>query len=449
MCILVSRKVSSIHLEIIQFINISGVNEVDPKLKAILETIMAKPVDVTTLEELITFFKHLAFVACAAKAPIREKMLDESLARIAKAGEAANIERWCWWTPTQLSLLELAARLSRVILIGGNGTGKTVMLDAFAAKTAKENPEENVLFAINYTLSTARSLLQLELEVKYEKLKLKNINVKSFRNLSELRDVNLTNQTVCIDEIHMKYVNPKDLHAIKAKSLWIVIRDTDQERENPEEYLKKHFPDWVVVNLRYPLRTSKNLSDEVKNGQVYQDLHSNNFNLSLEMAQNMPMGPKPLTLQNSKGSYQARIQQAFCVVGNAKVALIILDYYEIKPEPEETKAAKKISSHPELAKKTDKASENLLVGLEAVKACQRPHGPPLLWFQSKYAFISDDKKSVKEWMKGKNRNISGRDLITDSHCVAGYEADFIIYIGDRDNLSAYMSRCRGQFIHIV
>ena len=45
---------------------------------------------------------------------------------------------------------------------------------------------------------------------------------------------------------------------------YIVIRDTDQSQENPEEYLRIQFPDWVIVNLSYPLRTSKNLSDEVK-----------------------------------------------------------------------------------------------------------------------------------------------------------------------------------------
>ena len=74
-------------------------------------------------------------MACAGKAPITQKLLDESLARINKAGELENIERWCSWTPTQLSLLELAANLEKVVITGGNGTGKTVVLDAFAVKT--------------------------------------------------------------------------------------------------------------------------------------------------------------------------------------------------------------------------------------------------------------------------------------------------------------------------
>ena len=52
-------------------------------------------------------------------------------------------------------------------------------------------------------------------------------------------------------------------------------------------------------------------------------------------------------------------------------------------------------------------------------------------------------------MAGKNKNICGKDLITDQHCVAGYEADCVVYLGpDDDDVSAYMSRCRGQFVHI-
>ena len=57
-------------------------------------------------------------MACAAKAPVRQKMLDETLTTIEKAGKAENIQRWCWWSPDQLSLLEQAENLNKVILIG-------------------------------------------------------------------------------------------------------------------------------------------------------------------------------------------------------------------------------------------------------------------------------------------------------------------------------------------
>ena len=82
-----------------------------------------------TIEEFKIIFNYLAFVACSAKAPIRQKMLDATLDLIDKAGSAENIQIWSQWTPFQLSLMEMADQLKRVVLTGGNGTGKTLMLE--------------------------------------------------------------------------------------------------------------------------------------------------------------------------------------------------------------------------------------------------------------------------------------------------------------------------------
>ena len=347
--------------------------------------------------------------------------------------------------------MAMADKLSRVILVGGNGTGKTYMLDAFTVKSAKENPDEIITFAIHQTFLYARPLLQLDLEVKYEEANLHNVNVITFKEFSELNDANLTNHTVCVDEVNMRYVKPEDLNAVQVRSLWIVIRDTWLGRTNPEKYLKKHFalPYWEIVNLKYPLRTSKTLAEKVKSGTVNFSVHTNDFNKSLQVAKNMPLGPQPLILSRSEGSYRARLWQIFSGVGRYMSALIILDYSDMKSTTEEIQEAKATTLHHELAEKTDEFDQNLLVGIEAVKACQRPHGPPLLWFRSDYDYanISDTKDTIKEWMKGKNKRISGRDLITDDSCVPGYEADFVIHLGS-DSVSAYMSRCRGQFVHI-
>ena len=197
----------------------------------------------------------------------------------------------------------------------------------------------------------------------------------------------------------------------------------------------------------YPLRTSKTLSEEVKSGNVVSGLHSNNFNESLKVPPNMPVGPKPLILPQSEGSYHVRLKHAFSAVAKDKPVLIILDLWNMKPTLEEIQEAKKTTLHQSLAEKSDKTSQKYLVAIEAVKACQRPHGPPLLWFGSKYANVSDTKEHIKEWMKVKNRQFTGRDLITDIFCVAGYEADLVIYIGS-SNVSVYMSRCRGQFVQL-
>merc|ERR1719273_1141320 len=93
-------------------------------------------------------------------------------------------------------------------------------------KMAKEHPEENLTFAIHKSFSSQRPLLQLDLEVKYEKLRLNNVTVVTFKKLSELSDANLLNETVCVDEIDMIHVKPEELNAIQARTLWIVIRET-------------------------------------------------------------------------------------------------------------------------------------------------------------------------------------------------------------------------------
>ena len=80
-----------------------------------------------------------------------------------------------------------------------------------------------------------------------------------------------------------------------------------------------------------------------------------------------------------------------------------------------------------MAQDTDESSQNLLVGIEAVKACDRPK-PPLIWLPSDYVYVSDDKENIKAWMRG-SKDFIGCDVITDLACVAGIEADLVIYLG--------------------
>ena len=90
------------------------------------------------------------------------------------------------------------------------------------------------------------------------------------------------NAVICIDEISMKNVEPKWLLEAKAKSLWIVIRETTGS--DSEEYLRNKFSDWEIVNLNYPLRTTKTISEKVKRGQVFSNIHVNSFNKSLKVS---------------------------------------------------------------------------------------------------------------------------------------------------------------------
>ena len=87
---------------------------------------------------------------------------------------------------------------------------------------------------------------------------------------------------ICIDEINMENIEPKWLLEAKAKFLWVVIREITAR--NPEEYLRDEFPGWEIVNLSYPLRTPKQISEKVKWGQVFSNIHANSFNKSLKVS---------------------------------------------------------------------------------------------------------------------------------------------------------------------
>ena len=79
-----------------------------------------------------------------------------------------------------------------------------------------------------------RPLLQLHLEVKFEKIE--NVKVATFDSFEDLELDDFTNGHICLDEVHEGYIALEDLKNISASSVWIAIRDT--KSDNPEEYLK-------------------------------------------------------------------------------------------------------------------------------------------------------------------------------------------------------------------
>ena len=67
---------------------------------------------------------------------------------------------------------------------------------------------------------------------------------------------------------------------LEAKSVWACIRAHNNHSEfDPEEDLK----DWTMVNLNHPLRTPRNISENVKDVPQDLELHGlgNDFNSGL------------------------------------------------------------------------------------------------------------------------------------------------------------------------
>ena len=252
------------------------------------------------------------------------------------------------------------------------------------------------------------------------------------------------------------------MNKIKAKSIWLVLRDTEESdsvTENPEEFMKKKLSDWTIVNLSYPLRTSKELSEKVRREKVIAIIHTNCFNEKLQTDLNMPSGPHPLILEKNEGSYLTRFQRTFETVGKEKPALIITGYRGFYPTSEEKEKAlenarkttllQPMAEYIDDDKEDKEVHEEILVAIDAVTSCNRPD-KPLLWFMSYLDLdcVNDDKEVIKGWFKGEKR-FARRDLITDIACCAGIESDFVIFLGDdSEGAAAAMSRCKGQFVQI-
>merc|ERR1712243_57692 len=103
-------------------------------------------------------------------------------------------------------------------------------------------------------------------------------------------------------------------------------------------------------------------------------------------------------------------------------------------------------SHPQNTDSFSRFCQNVLVGVEAAKAL-KGNQPPLIWLDDEFAHLSHSKEIIKYWMTGNDQEFSKRNLITDRYCVAGFEADIVIYLGDLHECD-FISRTRGQFIKI-
>ena len=410
-------------------------------------------------EQFKTIFKLLAFIVCEGKALIKQRMLGETLSLIHEAGGAENIKKWSEWTPSELSLMGHDDELPKVALIGGSGTGIAHFLESHAMKIG----EKNILFAIYQKNPDSISLLQLQREAQFENTK--NLTLRTFTQLEDLGLENYGSAHICLENIDENDVPLKDLRNIKAKSLWITIRKLNQSTllllsdTNPINYIKKALPGWNVVHLIHPLRRSKAIAQMIKDNEACDNnLLGNDFDSTLTLSDNMPLGPEPQFIQISEGSVKKRLLYAFKDIADEESCLIIVNSTGMLPTLHEVLDARQTTHYEKLAQ------GNILVAIEAVRSCRPNNKPPLLWFSSDHAKFNNKRKDIKEWMK-KNIKFTGIDLITDEKCAPALEADVVIYIGSSNRKFQvmtkeeeyecikkygvqYMSCCKGKFVHI-
>ena len=95
-------------------------------------------------KQFLTLIKYLAFGA--AKTPVPESMVKKIEQNIQTQGSEEIIQRYMFWTPPQLTLLGIDHNIEKVLLIGGNGVGKTILSVEQAKKLSLQN--KKVLFCI-------------------------------------------------------------------------------------------------------------------------------------------------------------------------------------------------------------------------------------------------------------------------------------------------------------
>ena len=67
-----------------------------------------------------------------------------------------------------------------------------------------------------------------------------------------------------MDEVPQPILS-QGLNKIVAKGLWISLRTTNPEKDGfYEEQIKKDNPEWLIHKFVYPLRTSKQISENLK-----------------------------------------------------------------------------------------------------------------------------------------------------------------------------------------
>ena len=112
----------------IYFIYISGSDEFQSKMDAIMEKVEGLkksgefPIE-KVIENYQTIVKYLAFVACKAKAPIRQLLPKKTIDKLDEFGAVQNI---ILWNSDQYNILSSLDFVNFAIIIGGNGVGKTM-----------------------------------------------------------------------------------------------------------------------------------------------------------------------------------------------------------------------------------------------------------------------------------------------------------------------------------
>ena len=414
---------------------------------------MSKSAKTELEKQFANIVKYLAFTACAAKAPVSQSLTKEIDDRVKIAGSAENVQRWMFWTVPQATFFANASSQKKVLLLGGNGVGKTVLMIQ-RAKELSIAGEEVIFFTCSGALSkgNTKSLLQLQLQAEFEDFQTENPQSKKIQ-VERLKTFTSHNKKY-LDKIHvfMDEVDEKSFKiyaTLQTKSLWLAVSfdQYSKEFEDANEamnHFKSLYPEWYIPFFNYILRATKNVAKELKTPirAMYRDDFNNESKLNnlLDIPKNIQEGPETETFVDLPWDLFCQIVfSTFKELGKIDVALVVLDKYvglPVKSVSSKTKISN--ATNISVSKKYPDYDYTLAFLLQTISNSGRE--PPLIWIEA--CSFNSREDQIKDWIRGKSK----RDLITDRVLIHGFEASTCISFSS-SNTTNILSRTRVKHIN--
>ena len=376
-----------------------------------------------------TMVKYLTFAACAARAPVTQSLTKEINERVLIAGSPENIERWMFWTVPQATFFANATSQQKVLLLGGNGVGKKILMIERAKQLAIKG--EEVVFCVYPPYSFGQKLLlQLQLEIQFEEFYKENPTSRKIRvenlYLYDPSKEHLSNTHMFIDELNsIKFHN---FATLKAKSLWVVVNfdhalpythstclATKFKKANEAiNFFKVQYPDWYIPFFNFILRTTQNIAEKLKDGFSAFSIWNNESSLNhvVDITQNIQEGPKPLKFKfETSEQFCKNVLSTFKELVKNDSALILLDcHYSMGPvHSMSSKAINDFKTNfPKYSNLIDLRQLTLAFLVKCMTALGRKH--PLIWLERlNDKNLNSNEVQIKDWIRGKSKC----DLIVD------------------------------------
>ena len=437
-----------------------GKEELLDKLKNIYNPIIKRDFVKISPEEFRTIAKYLMFCSSVVALPTGGNFNKAVMKAVEEAGSVKNIRIWCYLTPDQRMILYQ----SHIVFLSCWGTGKTLLMISKAIEIA--NSEENVLFLVFmdgcHVTRLEKSLLVYDLEMKFKDYGRVHVKPVYFVNGENNSLLEMTEKYshVMIDEMFDNFANLTEVSQNEIRNIvsnkttvWLAISSSyigigANVSDDPSSEYKNYFPNFEVVQMKTPLRSTGQIFKALKQSFSHDDSRDSrikSLNNKLLMESKMPPNitdghPVYVILRtgnevkkffpysstsnhqsyNPEVSFGKVLQECFTDTLEEDFALIIIKDNLIE---------RKLFT---LSSMISCNCWEVMFGLAVIHAL-KSFGRPIAKIHSTNV---SGKNKGKDWISEKKTE----DLIVSQALSHGFDYEFVISIGEIGDLSRSSSR---------